>query len=73
MALRFGSSRKTAPGGVSQAAVHKTIDEIWYVLSGEGEHVGGSSTSVKHYLSPDYRVRTSAQAGQKRVPNRVPE
>jgi len=26
-----------APGEVSQAVVHRTIDEIWYVVSGRGE------------------------------------
>lgn len=25
------------PGGVSKAVRHRTIEEIWYVLSGEGE------------------------------------
>lgn len=25
------------PGGVSQAHKHKTVEEIWYFLSGEGE------------------------------------
>jgi mannose-6-phosphate isomerase-like protein (cupin superfamily) len=26
-----------APGRVSRAVVHRTIDEIWYVISGRGE------------------------------------
>ncbi|MBX3609702.1 MAG: cupin domain-containing protein [Hydrogenophaga sp.] len=26
-----------APGRVTQAVVHRTVEEIWYVISGEGE------------------------------------
>ena len=26
-----------APGGVTKAVRHKTVEEIWYALSGEGE------------------------------------
>ncbi|HEY9103157.1 cupin domain-containing protein [Chitinimonas sp.] len=39
LALQGGSMAhfSLAPGQVSRAVVHRTVEEIWYVLSGEGE------------------------------------
>ncbi len=41
MLLRTGRGSmahfELAPGRVSDAIVHRTVDEIWYVLSGHGE------------------------------------
>ncbi len=39
LALQSGSAAhfRLAPGAVSRAGRHRTVEEIWYVLSGRGE------------------------------------
>ena len=56
LSLRSGSAAhfELAPGAVSRAGRHRTVDEIWYILAGRGEmwrRDGGREEVVS--LKPD--------------------
>ena len=42
---------RLAPGGVSKAVAHRTVEEVWYIVAGRGDQAGGGRNMTSYFAA----------------------